>query len=284
MKRSSVFKCIKSDEFSFEEKALLLFDYQYHENPLYQEFVNILKGTGFQPNSLSDIPFLPIALFKYRKIQSGQWKPEAVFQSSGTTVGTRSAHLVRNVDFYKHNTVSIWQHHFASLHNLKVMALLPNYLDNPSSSLITMVDHFMSNSGDGQKRFYKENLETFHKDLNDQLSQSSKVLLFGVSFALLEYSRNYVHNNADHLIVVETGGMKKYHREITRHELHQQIRDGFIHAQVLSEYGMTECLSQMYCKDGEYFIPNPMMRIMINDPTDHTRRVGIRSPRAHQHY
>ncbi|MCB0640487.1 MAG: acyl transferase, partial [Phaeodactylibacter sp.] len=68
--------------------------------------------------------------------------------------------------------------------------------------------------------------------------------------------------------VMETGGMKGRRKELTREELHAQLRAGFGVPQIHSEYGMTELLSQAYSKGNGLFFPGKTMRVITRDVTD----------------
>ncbi len=259
---------ILSPTVSFEEKALAIYDYQYTLNPIYKQFINIVRYNGFKPEFVSEIPFLPIELFKTNEIKTDLWSEVITFQSSGTSGMKRSHHLIRDPLWYLQNTASIWHKHFGSLNKYCFVSLLPNYHDNPASSLLYMVDEFTKSGIPAQQHFYRYDYTSLHVHLNQLMTEGKKVVLFGVSFALLEYVRHFHHEMAANLIVVETGGMKKHGKELTRSALHQALADGFEKARVVSEYGMTECLSQMYCLNGSGFIPNDRMRICITEPSD----------------
>ena len=77
--------------------------------------------------------------------------------------------------------------------------------------------------------------------------KGQKVLLIGVSFALLDLIEKQQFN-LKNTIVMETGGMKGRRKELVREELHTILREGFGVAEIHSEYGMTELLSQGYSK------------------------------------
>jgi len=62
--------------------------------------------------------------------------------------------------------------------------------------------------------------------------------------------------------------MKKYGKSITRTDLHTRLQQGFGQAEILSEYGMTECLSQLYSTDHLGFAQHDMMSWTLTDPTD----------------
>ncbi len=116
--------------------------------------------------------------------------------------------------------------------------------------------------------YYLDDLSALHQHLHTLDSAGHKVVLFGVSFALLDYIDQYSHTFVNTPIVIETGGMKKNRREITREELHHQLKQKFEGAHIISEYGMTECMSQLYCKDGKNFELNDRMQVFITDASD----------------
>ncbi len=253
---------------SFEDKALSVYKYQYLHNADYRQFIHRLKYNDFIPAHVDDIPFFPISLFKDINIKSGVWEDKLIFTSSGTTQMTRSQHHIRDPHWYLNNTEYIWQQHFGDIGDYVYVSLLPSYHDNPSSSLLYMVRHFMINGLEKREQYYVDDHRGLYESIEQLLKKDMKVVLFGVSFALLEYVETHTHVDAHGLMVVETGGMKKNRREITRSELHSALAKGFVGARIISEYGMTECLSQLYCEDGSNFVMNERMRVLVSDPTD----------------
>jgi len=126
--------------------------------------------------------------------------------------------------------------------------------------------------------FYLDNLD----DLKDQLitlnRSDRKVLLIGVSFALLDLvdSHQFKLKNT---IIMETGGMKGRRKELVREELHQLLKKGFGVNHIHSEYGMTELLSQAYSKGDGLFKCPPWMKVLTRDTEDalsiqHSTKVG----------
>jgi len=70
------------------------------------------------------------------------------------------------------------------------------------------------------------------------------------------------------VLVIETGGMKGRRREMTKEELHDELKTGFGCAYISSEYGMSELLSQAYSdKNGLFDLPN-WMRVQLRDVND----------------
>ena len=68
--------------------------------------------------------------------------------------------------------------------------------------------------------------------------------------------------------IVETGGMKGRRKELTKTDLHYQLKEGLGVPFVSSEYGMTELLSQAYSLEKEIFICPPWMKILVRDIYD----------------
>jgi hypothetical protein len=115
--------------------------------------------------------------------------------------------------------------------------------------------------------FYLNETSLLIKHLQEALSTGRKVILFGVTFALLDLI-NEIPQYLENLIIVETGGMKGRRKEITRMELHETLMKGFGVKSIHSEYGMTELLSQAWSAgEGIYHCP-PWMRIVIRDIND----------------
>ena len=69
-------------------------------------------------------------------------------------------------------------------------------------------------------------------------------------------------------IIMETGGMKRKRKEVTREELHSHLKKGFGVSTIYSEYSMTELLSQSYSlSKGVFHTPN-WMKVLVRDVTD----------------
>jgi len=110
-----------------------------------------------------------------------------------------------------------------------------------------------------------------HQDLFEALQQlkekGTKTVLFGVTYALLDFVEQYSIDFPE-LIIMETGGMKGKRKEMIREELHAILKAGFGVPAIHSEYGMTELLSQGY-SDGEGLFKTPnWMKILIRDTND----------------
>ncbi len=254
----------------FEDFALELVQFQARHNPIYAAY---LKARKIHPSSiqqLEDIPFLPIQFFKDSQVYCGN--PEyatQVYTSSGTTGAITSKHLLWSEEFYLNHAQLLFEKEYGPLSDFHVLALLPAYLERPGSSLVAMASHFIQESKSEASGFYLYNQQELLQRLKELAQGSKKVLLLGVTFALLDLAESQVNfkENPD-LIVMETGGMKGRRREMIREEVHQQLRAFFKVAHIHSEYGMTELLSQVYSKgEGKYTLPS-CMRVMLRDLND----------------
>jgi phenylacetate-coenzyme A ligase PaaK-like adenylate-forming protein len=266
------FKSFNRDLYSvndgnFLDIALQLFHFQAENNPVYKNFIQHLRIDARSVKSLDDIPYLPISFFKNNVLKTGDWNPEAVFTSSGTTGQQTSAHAVRSIDFYRNHAVRCFEYFFGDLRQFHFLALLPSYLERRDSSLVAMIEYFIDKSHSRFSGFYLHNTEKLLEDVEKLRADGKKTVVWGVTFALLDLAERY-NPDLSHCIVFETGGMKGRRREITRAELHATLSDSFRVKEIFSEYGMTELLSQAYSKGGNAFFCPPWMRIIARDMTD----------------
>ncbi len=257
---------LQVDAASFEATALAVFRYQAQYNPLYAKFLSLL---GLSPDSigqLDQIPHLPIGLFKNYTIQTGEWEAEVIFTSSGTTGSQTSRHYIRDLAFYEKITERGFQAFYPPLDKYCLLALLPSYLERSGSSLVYMVQHFMRYSRP-ESGFFLDNTAQLLARIEICQSEGIPIMLIGVSFALLDLAERQGLDLSG-VRVVETGGMKGRRRELTRTELHQALRTGLGIAEVHSEYGMTELLSQAWSRGRGIFEASPTIRVRLREVTD----------------
>ena len=256
-----------SSEVEFEEIALQVFHYQYKNIPVYRRFCDLLGKSTHTVSSLQEIPFLPIQFFKSHKIIPEGKEPKKVFTSSGTTGSNTSSHFVTDLTLYEESFIRCFNRFYGNIEDYVVLALLPSYLEREGSSLIYMADYLIRNSFHSQSGFYLDDLDRLKDTLIALEKAGEKVLLLGVSFALLDLveTHNFQLKNT---VIMETGGMKGKRKEMIREELHAILKQGFGVENIHSEYGMTELLSQAYSKGNGIFNCPPWMNILIRDPED----------------
>jgi len=257
---------IKSEK-DFNTKALEIFHFQYVQNSVYHQFADGLGINTASVKNYREIPFLPIGFFKSHKVVSGNFKPEAVFQSSGTTGMTTSHHFVKSIRLYEQSLLRGFNLFFGKPENYIFLALLPSYLKRTGSSLIHMADLLIRLSNDENSGFYLHDYAKLSTVLTRLKRQKKKVILLGVTYALLDMAERFPQDFPG-LILMETGGMKGKRREMVREELHAILQSAFRVTNIFSEYGMTELLSQAYSKGRGVFSTPPWMKVLIRDIND----------------
>ena len=255
------------NEIEFNKKALEVFNHQFKNNKVYRSFCDLLYIHPSDITKIEDIPFLPIQFFKQRKVVSSLDKVDELFTSSGTTGSITSKHYVTDINLYKQSYLNGFHHFYGDIEEYTVLALLPNYLERKGSSLVYMVDDLIRKSKQEESGFYLNNLEDLAKKLTQLNHQHKKVLLIGVSFALLDLIEKHQFRLTN-TIIMETGGMKGRRKELIRNELHQLLSAGFGVEKIHSEYGMTELLSQAYSIGNGIFETPPWMKILTRDTED----------------
>lgn len=273
----------------FEKSALKIFRLQAEKNAIYKKYIQQLGVKAEKVNVISRIPFLPIEFFKSNKIITKppvSRPPSHVFLSSGTTRMKRSKHHVSDIKLYEKSFRKGFEIFYGEVKQYHMLAFLPSYYENKNSSLLYMVNDLMKSSGKKESRFYKSNEQKLLLDtIKNLLTGKKKVILFGVSYALLDLtppaqglsplSHDLTPNpspktgeGSSSLFVIETGGMKGRREEITREELHKILSEKFGVKKIHSEYGMTELLSQAYSTGDGIFKSPPWMKIFVREVND----------------
>jgi len=276
-----------NDSLSFEQRMAELFAYQVQWNPVYQRYCSVL---GWSIEHKQDIttgqklpPFLPVEAFKDATVlctppASHAWytpqKDPLFFQSSGTQAMQRSKHVVLDPLLYTSSIREAWSSYFGK-DNWIIWAYTPGYQNNPHSSLLYMINHLMQQDHTRLSRYLSLH-EPLDLDELEQLHASGhQVMLFGAAFGWLDLIER--HEALGHTLklppsvkIMETGGMKTFRRAISRQQLYHRLIQGFglEPHQLVTEYGMTECLSQAYTSEGMWLTTPHWMRILVVDPSE----------------
>jgi phenylacetate-coenzyme A ligase PaaK-like adenylate-forming protein len=258
---------LHADSNSFPQLALEVFRYQHEHNAIYRQYCDALNVDAAIITSLTDIPFLPISFFKTHKIVTGNKQPDLVFESSGTTADIPSKHYIADVNIYKRSLLQGFEAFYGPAKDHVVLALLPSYLERKNASLVYMAKTLMEHGGHTASGFYIDEWEQLHAQLQKLQQSGQKVLLLGVTFALLDFAAAYPMQLTN-TIVMETGGMKGRCEELTRDEVHAILKKQWQLQHIHSEYGMTELLSQAYATTGGIFKCTNTMRVFVRDIND----------------
>ena len=267
--KTDIFKIQTEEE--FRQACMETFRFQYENVEVYRKFVNYLNINPLEIKDIDDVPFLPIEMFKNHLVLYKNLSTDFYFQSSGTTQMNRSKHYIPNLKLYEESIAKSFEQFIGKPEEYIFLGLLPNYSENPHSSLIYMIDYLINKSGKTENEYFLYN----HQDLFEILNsiQNKKILLFGVSFALLDFldsieTLNLSLSQTSNLTVIETGGMKGRKEEMTKDQLLGILQQGFKTDKIYSEYSMTELLSQAYSLgNNEYESPN-WMKILIRNTED----------------
>jgi hypothetical protein len=252
------------DEARFHEVALEMFRYQSEHNVLYRNYLRLLKIAPEEIKKIEEIPFLPIQFFKSHKVVTGEFDDEIVFTSSSTSGTGESKHHVRSVQVYEDSFLKGFEYFYGTPKEWTVFALLPSYLERTGSSLVYMAQKLIGLSNDPRSGFFLYDHQSLLKAIHEACSEKRKVLLLGVTYALLDLEGPLPSG----VTVMETGGMKGKRAELTREQVHEELRVHLGTEKVHSEYGMTELLSQAYSKGDGLFECPPWMRVLIREVND----------------
>ena len=250
----------------FSAMALAIFRFQYENNTVYQSYVDLLKVDIQTIDSIEKIPFLPISFFKTHEVKSFESASNLIFKSSGTTGMDRSTHHIFDPTLYQMSFIKGFEEIYGHIEDYIILGLLPSYMDNDDSSLIYMVDHLIELTKDNDSGFFLNDNEKL-LDIISKRKNDKKIMLIGVSYALLDLAEQF-HPDLSSCIVVETGGMKGRRKELTKDDLHAELCSGLNVAEIHSEYGMSELLSQAYSIGGGLFKCPSWMRVLIREHND----------------
>ena len=188
----------------FKDLTLQVFEYQFKHNNVYRSFCDLLNVHLSDVENLDEIPFLPIEFFKSHQVLSSVKQVQKIFSSSGTTGKKTSSHLVTDLGWYQQSYYKGFKHFYGNIEQYTVLALLPGYLERDDSSLVYMVHDLINKSKKASSGFYLNNLDELTKTITQLDQRGEKVLLIGVSFALLDL----IEKEQFHLqntMIMETG-------------------------------------------------------------------------------
>ena len=252
-------------EADFERIALEVFAFQYENCAIYRKYVDLLGKSAV--NHYTEIPFLPIEFFKSQEIISQpKTGNETLFLSSGTEMIGRSKHFVSAISIYEESFLRAYHLLFGKPTEQVILALLPNYIEQGNSSLVYMVKELIAATKNELSSFLLNDYQEVEKRYKQAISYGKEVVIFGVSYALLDLAEQKM--NLSKAKIIETGGMKGRRKELLKAELHTELCLGLGVDFVSSEYGMTELLSQAYSLKNGVFVSPPWMKILFRDVYD----------------
>lgn len=274
-------KIWRAQNSDFWEFTMELFEFQCAKNPIYQKFITHRSKTNLD---YATLPYLPVQLFKDHIVTTAHISPTTYFETSGTTANRNlisattehlssipiqpGRHYIHDLSIYDQSIALGFKQQYGPVEDYIFIGLLPTYIERPHASLIYMVKTLMKLSYQAEEYFFLYD----YKALDDQLlalqATNKKIMLWGVSFALLDWSAATTIKQFNNLIIMETGGMKGRRKEIVKEELHSLLYAQLPGVTIHSEYGMTELLSQAFALDGIHFTCPNWMKVIARDIYD----------------
>lgn len=259
-------KIFQIENENFPSLVWEVFQFQYEKNKVFRQFTDFLKIVP-DKNDLCSYPFLPVELFKNHDVLSAEKLPDLYFESSGTTGQVNSRHYIVDANIYQQSFLKGFERVYGPTTEWIIIGLLPSYLERQNASLVYMVDDLIKRSKQNESGFYLYDFQALGKVLQHCREAGKKVLLFGVTFALLQWADAFP-GHYPNVTIIETGGMKGRGKELTRDALHRILKQQLQTAEIHSEYGMTELLSQAYSTDEGIFHCPPWMKVLKRDLYD----------------
>ena len=252
-------------EKSFEKLSLELFNFHHRENENYRNFCDNINIDLSKINCIEKIPFLPIVLFKNKKISIKNINHEIIFESSGTG-GLKSKHFIKDLELYNKSIEECFKNFYGEISDYVIIGVTPSIESKNNSSLIYMINQLIKKSNKKESQFLM-NSDIFYSLTKKLEKENKKYIVYGLSHALLDLldGKDY---NLKESIFIETGGMKGLRDEIEKDKLHKIISDGFNTNNVHSEYAMTELLSQSYSSEKQVFMTPAWKKVLIKDFND----------------
>ena len=251
----------------FLQTALSIYKYQSTNNEVYKRYLELMGYTDKTITTLEKIPLMPISFFKHHQVTTDKWIPELIFKSSGTSDMLRSQHYLKDQGWYNQISLQIFTSFYTN--EYEMLALLPSYLENGDSSLVHMVKHL---TGDGDSnRFHLYDFQKLQDQILQklQLSDNGRVLLWGVTYALLDFVEKFIIDS-NRLEIIFTGGMKRRGEELDFDTVVKKLSIGFPSSNIGAEYGMTELFSQAYANENGIYQTAKTMKVLPKDFNDLT--------------
>ena len=252
-------------EKSFEKLSLELFNFHHRENENYRNFCDNINIDLSKINCIEKIPFLPIVLFKNKKISIKNINHEIIFESSGTG-GLKSKHFIKDLELYNKSIEECFKNFYGEISDYVIIGVTPSVESKNNSSLIYMINQLIQKSNKKESQFLM-NSDIFYSLTKKLERENKKYIVYGLSHALLDLLEGKDYNLKES-IFIETGGMKGLRDEIEKDKLHKIISDGFNTNNVHSEYAMTELLSQSYSSEKQVFMTPAWKKVLIKDFND----------------
>lgn len=272
----------------FDQLAVELAQYQAEHSPGY---ARLCRARGVDPRALvraEDIPSVPTDAFKLTRVATfDDAETKITFRTSGTTIGARGSHAMRDPSTYEAAALAFGRHWLARDLDrpVPVVMLGPSPAAAPDSSLGHMCAEFVRAFGEAappDETWLIDgdviDLSAFDARVAFALAKAQPMLVLATSFALvhlLDAIGDATFELPEGSRVMQTGGFKGKSREVAPEKLRAELARIFAidERAIVAEYGMTELSSQFYeqtlfdpsAEHGVYAEP-PWAKIVPVDP------------------
>jgi hypothetical protein len=267
-------------------------DLARHQAANIEGYARLCRARGLDLGALAsaaDIPAVPTDAFKMTRVATFEASETAkVFRTSGTTIGTRGEHSMRDVGTYDAAAVAFGRRWLARDLDrpVPVIVLGPSPEQMADSSLVHMCTEFVRAFGapsTAPATYLVDadgviDLGVFDERVAVALARAEPMLILGTSFAFVHFVDAIGKATFDlprGSRVMQTGGYKGRSREVPPDVLRADLARVFALDQrsIVGEYGMTELSSQFYERTlfdpasplGVYAEP-PWARVVPVDP------------------
>jgi len=256
-----------------------LTSHHYKKSRLYKKYLNGLKYNPKKKYELSEIPFLPVRLFKeFDFLSIDEKKIYKILYSSGTSSGNLSKIYLDKLNAL--NQIKILQKIFNTINGSTRLPMLIidkqiSHLDrNKFNASIAAIKGF-SIFANHVTYLLDENDEINYDQLNIFLKKNNKnnFLIFGfthnVYLNLIErLDLNKIrYNSFSNALLIHGGGWKKIEKKkIKRKKFNDLLNNKLKIKNIKNYYGLVEQIGSIFfeCKCG-YFIPSNYSEIIIRD-------------------
>ena len=273
----------KQNEFSLskQEKTKFLLSSlnrltQHHQKkcPEYAKILKVLYPNFSKGQSLSDLPHLPVSLFKEVDLLS--IPKEDVFKTL-TSSGTTSS--IPSRIFLDKDTAQ---------RQVKALSCIMTSLLGKKRLPMLIVDHpaviknrlsFSARGAGilGMMNFGRDHLYALDDDMNLKVSavsdwlkkyKNEKILIFGFTFMIWQYFLQKIKTSIPQGFLIHSGGWKKLQEiAVTNEKFKKTVKEKTGIAKTFSFYGMVEQVGSVFieCERGNMHCPN-FADIIIRDP------------------
>jgi hypothetical protein len=275
------------DEAKWDALVRTLFAWQHARVPA---FARLCTAHGVAPGKLlswRDLPAMPQQVFKRQQLYArGLPKPDAVYETSGTTTGQPGRQHLFRADLYREVAVAGARHAGLFREPVDLHLLAPATATAPHSSLSAMFGFWAQTFAPRRARFWLKHGRIDFAALRRELLAATKakrpVALCGAAFAFVHLIDAWADLPTLRLPrgswLLETGGFKGRSREVDKADLYAALGRtvGVRDDDIWNEYGMSELSSQAYARgtEGRHAVPPWARVVVVNPASGREVRVG----------